>query len=376
MLQSLWHKFTSTRLWALMQKEVRQILRDRQLLFLLVFPPTVQLIVFGYALSPEVQNLRLAVRDLSNSPISRELIAAVVENHVFDLQPAGRDYESVPTLVRNGNVEAGMIIPPEFNREIKHGKTTHVQILLDGVDANTAGIAAGYLAQIFNAFNQQVIGGVRHVPVKVDATYLYNPGLIAAWFFVPGVMGLVLNLTGSLVSSSALVREKDEGTLEQLLMTPAYSWEILGAKIIPLYFLLLLDSFLSLSVGMLIFRVPFRGNLFLYLGITSLYILVAISIGIVLATISKNQRQAILTSFFINLPVINLSGAVAPIASMPIFFQYLSLFNPLRYYVTCVRSVLLKGVGLDVLWPNVIVLALFAVILLSGSAYKFRTQLN
>src|SRR5262249_12841740 len=177
-------------------------------------------------------------------------------------------------------------------------------------------------------------------------------------------------------SSSALVREKDDGTLEQLLMTPAASWEILTAKIVPLFFLLNFEVLLALLVGSLAFGVPFRGNFFFYMRISALYIFVAISIGITLATISRNQRQAVLTSFFFNLPLIQLSGAVAPIASMPMFFQWLSYLDPLRYYVACIRAVLLKGAGLDVLWPNVLVLAIFAVVLLLGSASQFRRQLG
>ncbi len=352
------------------------MLRDKQLLFLLIFPPTVQLLIFGFALSPDVEHLRLAVQDLSGSPTSRELVAALVQNHVFDLTAVSQPSNGVSAAVRDGKVEVGLIIPPEFNRELKQGKQAHVQVLLDGVDANTAGIALAYLSQIFNSFGLLIKPVLHALPVALNATYLYNPGLLSAWFFVPGVMGLVLNLTGSLMSSSALVREKDSGTLEQLLMTPSASWEILTAKIVPLFALLNVEVLLSLAVGIFVFALPFRGSFLLFMAISSLYIFVAISIGIALATISHNQRQAILTSFFINLPLIQLSGAVAPVASMPAFFQWLSLLNPLRYYITCNRAVLLKGVGLDVLWPNVLALAVFAFVLLLGSASQFRRQLG
>ncbi len=372
----LWLKaFVSSRLWALSQKELRQILRDRQLLFLLMFPPTIQLFIFGFALNPEVTHLRLAVLDLSNSPTSRELVSALVENHVFDLWRVGTTYRQVTEAVCDGKVEAGLIIPPEFNREIKQGRQARVQVLLDGVDANKAGIAGGYVSQIFTAFSRRLETGASS-PIELDASFLYNPGLISAWFFVPGVMGLVLNLTGSLVSSSALVREKDSGTLEQLLMTPAASWEILMAKIVPLFIVLNITVLLALSMGALIFQVPFRGNFLFYMAISALYIFVAISIGLMLATIARNQRQVVMTSFFFNLPIIQLSGAVAPVASMPLFFQYLSLLNPLRYYVACIRAVLLRGVGLEVLWPNVLALFAFAAVLLLASAHQFRRQLG
>jgi ABC-2 type transport system permease protein len=365
------------RLVALIIKEVRQILRDRQLLFLLVFPPTFQLLLYGFALSPDVKNLRIAIADLSVSPISRELISAVVENHVFDVTKVGSTPGAVSKAVAQGRVEAAMIVPPEFNRKIKEGLTADVQILLDGVDANTSGIAAGYLTQMIDTFNRSLLPKEpTSANVLPDITFLYNPGLLSAWFFVPGVMGLVLNLAGSLVSTSTLIREKDSGTLEQLIMTPATAMEVLIAKILPLFFLLMGNVIIALMVGKFIFNVPFRGNPVLFFAVSSLYIFVAISIGITLASISANQIQALLTSFFINLPVIMLSGAVAPIQSMPKFFQYVALLNPLRYYIICIRSILLKGVGLDVIWPSVLMLAVFAVLLLTLSASRFRTQLG
>lgn len=377
MLIYWFEQLLGSRLLALIIKEMRQIRRDKQLLFLLVFPPTFQLLLYGFALDPDVNNLRLAVADLSESPISRELVSAVVENHVFNVERVGHTEAAVTQAVKQGWVEAALIIPPEFNRKIKQGQTANVQILLDGADANTAGIASGYLTQMINTFGRTLAQSTARLgQIHPDISFLYNPGLIAAWFFVPGVMGLVLNLTGSLVSTSTLIREKDSGTLEQLLMTPASAVEVLIAKIVPLFFLLLGNVGIALAIGTFVFNIPFRGNAFLFWAVSALYIFVAISIGITLASISKNQRQAILTSFFINLPVIQLSGAVAPLQSMPIFFQYISLVNPLRYYIVCIRSILLRGVGLDVIWPNVVMLTIFAILLLSLSVHRFRSQLS
>ena len=366
------------RIWALFLKEMRQILRDRQLLFMLIFPPTFQLLLYGFALSPDVHDLRLAISDQSISPISRELISAVVENHVFDpVKTNGSEADAV-TKVKEGKVEAALIIPPEFNRLIKNQQGATVQILLDGVDANTSGIAAGYLTQMIGEFSRSLAPAPpsKIGTVSPQISFLYNPGLVSAWFFIPGVMGLVLNLTGSLVSTSTLLREKDSGTLEQLIMTPASSFEILLAKIMPLFVLLIGNVCLALAVGKFLFDIPFRGSPVLYFTVSSLYIFVAISIGLLLASMCKNQRQAILTSFFFNLPLIQLSGAVAPLQSMPVFFQYVALLNPLRYYIVCIRSILLRGVGLDVIWPNVVMLALFAFVLMTLSARRFRSQLG
>lgn len=377
-MKSNWlERIFEQRLFALIQKEVRQILRDKQLLFLLIFPPSFQLLLYGFALDPDVKHLRIAIADLSASPISRELISAIVENHVFDLSKVGHSQEAVTQAVKHGRVEAGLIVPPEFNRTVKQGETGKVQIFLDGSDANNAGIANGYLTQIIGNFSRTLVPPTPTIgTIHPDVTFLYNPGLESAWFFIPGVMGLVLNLTGSLVSTSTLIREKDSGTLEQLVMTPASAAEVILAKVIPLFFLLMGNVLIALAVGKFVFNVPFRGSPLLFFSVSALYVFVAISIGITLASISKNQRGAILTSFFINLPVIQLSGAVSPLQSMPIFFQYLSLLNPLRYYIVCIRSILLKGVGLEMIWPNVLILALFAIALLGLSAGRFRKQLG
>jgi len=258
---------------------------------------------------------------------------------------------------------------------------------VDGVDANTAGIASGYIRQIVNQYSRQLgppIGSSqssRTRPsqsplIEPQVKFLYNPGLVSSWFFVPGVLATVLLLTSTLVSSATVAREKDTGMLEQLLMTPAAGWEILLAKVVPLFVLLIGDVILALSVGRLIFGVPLRGNFLFFLVISSLYVFVGIGIGILLATISRSQQQAQLTSFFINLPLIQLSGALAPIDSMPLAFQYLSLLNPLRHFVAIARGVLLKGIGFSVLWPNVLALSIFTIVLLTVSMNRFRAQLS
>jgi len=364
------------RLLALMTKETRQILRDKQLLFLLTFPPIVQICLYGFALSPDVQDLRLAVADECKTYKSRELTSALVENRVFKMTGAFDNLSSLMKSVERGNVDAGLVIPPDFDREISQGKQATVQLIIDAVDANTAGISQGYATQMIQKYGQGLVSNPITMPVTSQVTYAYNPGLISSWFFVPGVLGVVLTLTGILVSSVTLVKEKDSGTLEQLLMTPADSWEILVAKIVPLFILLNANVLLALAVGKLMFNLPFRGNFLIYMFVSDIYIFVVISIGIFLATSSKNQRQAILTSFFINLPLIQLSGALSPIESMPDFFRLLSYLNPLRYYIQCIRHILLKGVGFEVMWGDILVLACAAIVLSLSSAARFRKQLS
>jgi len=364
-----------SRFWALARKEINQILRNRQLVFLLVFPPTIQLLVFGFALSPDVRNLKLGIADENQTHESRDFIASFTSTGLFLLEDYRLSDVPLAQEVRTGALTAALVIPPNFARDLKRGRNAEVQLLIDAVDANTAGITAGYTSQIVNAFNRDLLQAPRPL-IDPEVSVLYNPGLKSSWFFVPGVIGLVLTLTSTLVSLATLIREKDVGTLEQLLMTPAAAWEILLAKIVPLFFLLLGELMLALTMARVIFGLPFRGNFFLFVGLSGVYICVGMAVGMLLATLCRSQQQAQLATFFINLPLIQTAGAIAPIESMPTFFQVLSLFNPLRHYIIIVRGILLKGVGIEVLWPDVLALFAIAVVLLSVSISRFRSQLT
>lgn len=368
--------FLNSRFWALAQKEINQILRNKQLIILLIFPPTVQLLIYGYALNPDVHNIKLGIIDYARNYESRELISALTENKIFLAQKFLQREVDLAEEVREGKVTAGLIIPPTLPRNLDRDKPTEIQVYIDGVDANQAGIASGYMNQIVSQFNRQLAGNSTLPLVDTQTTFLYNPGLRSSWFFIPGVLGVVLTLISSLVSSITVVKEKDTGTLEQLLMTPAEAWEILLAKIVPLFILLLGDVILALSIGRTVFGVPFRGSFLLFFFLSGIYLFVGISIGIMLATLCRTQQQVVLTSFFINLPMIQLSGAIAPIDSMPVVLKYISLLDPLRHYVAIVRGILLKGVGLEVLMPNAIALIAFAVVLMSISVNRFRSQLS
>lgn len=363
------------RLISLIVKEVNQILRDKSLIIFLTFPPTIQLLIYGFALNPDVQHLKLGLVDYARTYESREFIANLTANDIFIVQENLLSDRELSEQVREGSLTVGIVIPPDFQRNLNQEQPAEVQVFVDGVDANTAGIASGYIKQIVEQYNRRLDSDRAPPLVKTQTIFLYNPGLISSWFFVPGMMGVVFTLISSLVSAATVVREKDSGTLEQLLMTPADAWEILLAKIVPLFVLLMGDVFLALAVGRVVFNVPFRGNIFLFLLLSGLYIFVGMGIGIMLATIARTQQQAFLMSFFINLPLIQLSGGIAPVESMPVAFQYLSLINPLRHYVAIVRGILLRGVGLETLWLNAIALLFFAIIILSVSINRFRRQL-
>ncbi len=361
---------------ALARKELRQILRDKQLLFLLVGFPIMQITLYSLALDPQVRHLRLGAVDFANTSTSREFIASLFQTQVFDFRPVEHK-KNWPLKVRDGKLDAGVIILPDFDRRIKSGRVASVQVLLDGVDANSANIASGYISRTVSAFNLQYTTGKQNPPqlVEPQISFAYNPGLEAKWFFVPGVIALVLTLASTMVSSAALVREKDLGTLEQLLMTPVNSAQILIAKFVPLSMVLMINVLVSLFISIFVFQIPFRGNILLFLFVSFLSVLLGISTGAVLAAFSANQRQSLLTSFFVNLPVIQLSGAIAPLEGMPPFWRNLSALDPLRYYITCVRAIMLKGSGLAEIWPDVLALTFFAIVLLSIGASRFRKQL-
>ncbi len=343
---------------------------------MLIFPTITQVLLYGLALNPDVSNLKLGILDYTNTYESRELVSALTENRIFRAEKYFFNDQKLSEQIKQGKLTAGLVIPPDFQRNLSKNKPIDVQVLVDGLDANQAGITQGYSQQIISQYSSQLETNQKPTLITLQTIFLYNPGLKSSWFFIPGAFALALGSATSLIASATIIREKDKGTLEQLLITPAKEWEIILAKIIPVFILLMIDLIFILCFAQFVFGVPFRGNLWFLLGLSSLYILVNIAIGIMLATFSRTQQQAYIISFFTSLPLVLLSGVLSPIESMPVFFQYLSLFNPIRHYVTIIRGILLKGVGLEVLWVNAIALIFFATILLSISISKFRRQLN
>jgi ABC-2 type transport system permease protein len=363
-------------MFALGRKEITQLLRNKQLLFLLVFPPTIQLCLYGFILSPDVKNVNLGVSDSAKISLSRELISSLSENQVFKIVKYTDNVKELGRMVRTGDISTALIIPPEFRRDINNNPPAKIQLVIDGVDAYIGGISAGYANQIIYEFNKKISSPDEKELIVPQTIFLYNPGLKSSWFFVIGVMGMLLTFISSIASSVESIREKDTGTLEQLLMTPASSLEILLAKILPLFILLMGTAMISLFVSMTMFGIPFKGNFLLYLLLTAIYLIIGISIGLLIGTVSQSKQQAILTGFFINLPIVILSGAITPVESMPAFFRYLTVLNPLKHFITIIRGIILKGVGLNILWTETLVLVFYAVVLLSVSSWKYRSQLR
>lgn len=431
-------KVLSSRFWALFRKEVGQILHNRQLLIQLLVPPTVFLILFGLALNPTFENLRVGITDYSNSRASREFVELFQQTDAFIVRQNYPDQAEMLQDLATGNLTVAITIPPEFDRDLSRRHTAEVQAVFDAVDANTASVASGYLTQLVSDYNlrrssqnalQQGTGSstnpqtdrsntasdddatgsdatgnsqstssssnssansqtgnsqisTARIPalqqnqVQLQMSVFYNPGLKASWFIVPGTIGILMTVLGSQAAASLVVREKEAGTIEQLMMTPASNTQVIFAKIAPLLILLTFDAVIAVIIGKLVFDLPFRGNFLVFISISILYFFVGISIGIMIATYAKSEQQAQLTTFFINPPLVLLSGANSPIAAMPTWLQWITYLDPMRYYIEVCRGVLLKGGGLQTLWPQILILFVFAIGLTTLSIRQFRRQLS
>jgi len=278
-----------------------------------------------------------------------------------------------------GELEAGLVVPSDFAEKRQRREVAEVQFLVDSVNSNTGSIAGGYASRVIGALNEKIAlrkSGVQPARVTSRVSLFYNPGLENSWYIVTGMIGMLMVMLGALVASASMVKEKEVGTVEQLLMTPAGSAEIILAKMAPIFLLLSIDIGLSAAVGNFVFGVPMRGSLVLLYGSGMLCVLSGIGIGTIIATFTRSQQQAQLMSFFVNPPLSMLSGATTPIEAMPQWMQPLTNLNPVKHFAVLARGVMLKGVGLEVLYPNFLALVAFTIVLVGVSAWRFRKQLN
>ncbi len=389
------------RFWALALKELRQIRRDRRLAVSLLLPPLLQLVLFGFALDPDVRNLRLGLVDESRTVESRELISAMTENQTFRLTGSYRTAADLERAISEGQLDVGVVVPYDFARLRWRGRPATVQVLINAVNVNTAQIAQGYVEGAIGWLNRPrvAVGGPRvgdgatspdsdaatsaaagsrpEAPsLEIRTAFLYNPGLVHTWFTVTGVLGTLITLNGSLVAAATMIKEKERGTVEQLLMTPASALEIVAAKIVPLFILLMGMTGLALVVARFVFRVPFRGNLLLLLTACAFCVVTGIGIGTFMSTLARSATQAQLMMFFVNPPMTALSGAFTPIEAMPKWIQPVALFNPIAHFASIARDILVKGTGLDIVYPHLLALGLLATALIGVSASRFRRQLS
>ena len=367
----------SHRLIALFFKELRQIRGDRRLLISLIVPPVLQIVLFGFALNSTVSHLRLGVVDESRTAESRQLIDAITQNQTFELKgyylrPAEMDHE-----IDRRALDLGLIIPSNYAKLRHENRNPDVQFVIDAVNANTAQIAQGYAGGAIQWLNAQSRPAASTVPVvNARITLLYNPGLDNAWFIVTGIFGLLLVLNGSIVSSATMIKEKVVGTVEQLLMTPADSLEIILAKMAPLFLMLMGTTCLVFAVARVVFGVPMRGSFPLLMTAAALCVLSGIGIGTMIATFATSATQAQLMSLFVNPPLSMLSGATTPIEAMPKLLQPLTDLDPIKHFAIIARAVMVKGTGLDVLYPHLLALLAMATVLIVVSGMRFRKQLG
>ncbi len=381
---------TSQRFRALLRKEFAQIRRDRRLTMSLIVPPILQLLLFSVVLNATVSNLNLGVIDESRTPESRDLAATLTESRSFQLAGYYYAVDKLGDAISRGDIDAGVVIPRDFARDLERGRPVTVQFLLNAMNANTATIAQAYAQGVIATWNQGLAGNGLHArfsqvgaqPLSrrgqavMTRAFLFNPGLISSWFVVTGILGLLIILNASIVASAAMVKEREAGTIEQLIMSPAETSEIIVAKIAPLFLLLMLMVLGATAFIKLAFNVPFHGNLFVVFCGAALCSLSGIALGTVIATFSKSAQQAQLTSFFVNPLLTTASGAVTPAEAIPNWLQPLVTINPIRHFSVIARSNMIKGTGFDGLWSNFLVLSIFTVVLVVLSVWRFRKMLS
>ncbi|HKW93723.1 MAG TPA: ABC transporter permease, partial [Methylomirabilota bacterium] len=350
-MRAAWRVLFGGRFWALALKELRQIRRDRRLMISLIVPPTLQVLLFGFALDSDVRNLRLGIVDESQTLESRDLVSALTQNRTFRLAGSYRTSAEIGRALETGRLDVGVVVPYDFARRRARGRPATVQVLLNAANANTAQIAQGYIEGAVASLNSDIARG-QPEPLELRTAFLYNPGLVNSWFVVTGVFGTLIILNGSLVSAATMIREKERGTVEQLLMTPASALEVVSAKLVPLFVLLMTMVALVLLVSRTVFAVPLRGNSGVLLVACACCVLCGIGLGTLVSTFARSANQTQLISFFINPPLAMLSGGLTPIEAMPKWVQPVTLVNPIAHFATVARSVLIKGAGLDVVYPN------------------------
>ncbi len=382
------------RIREILRKEFSQTLRDPRRRILLIAPPLMQLIIFGYAVNMDVEHARTAWMDLDRTVESRELLAAFEGSLYFRIAAIPRDEKEIESLIDHGEVQAVVRILPGFSQDIQRGETAAVQVLVDGTNSNTASIISGYAGRIIAGYASEVLAAQRNarmVPraaaaggpmasliptLSVQPRVWFNPELSSRVYFVPGVIVNIIALVTIMLTAMSIVREKEIGTMEQLMVTPIRPIELILGKLIPFAVIGLFETAFVVVAALFIFGIPMRGSLLLLFFCVVLFLLSTLGIGLFISTISRTQQQAMMSSFFFFMPAMLLSGFAFPVRNMPEFVQYITYLNPVRYFMEIVRGLFLKGVGVDVLWQEMAALAVFGITILWLSALRFHKRLD
>lgn len=376
-------KRTLAMLTAVIRKEVRQTVRDKRMMMMLIAAPLIQLFVFGHAVNFEVDDVPTVVVDLDRSRTSREDLRRLLADGTLTEVARLRSVPEAQRMLELGQAAVVLVIPSGFERDVVRGRGATVQTILDGGDPNRAGVASAAVGTYFAERSEVMVRerlarmGRTSIPdVRAERRVFFNPTLDTAIYMVPGVMAMLLLLITTVVSSMGLAREREVGTLEQILVTPVSSGVLIVGKMLPFAVVGLLDFGLALVVGSVVFDMPIRGNLGLLATSTAFYLMTTLGVGLLIATLSKSQQQAFLAGFLFMLPAALLSGIMTPIRSMPTWLQPLTLINPLRHYQEILRGSLLRGAGFAELHQPVLVLAAMGTVVLTFASFRFRRSLK
>ncbi len=375
----------NSRLLSLIRKEFIQIVRDPRTLIIMFIMPIVMLFLLGYAATNDVRNVPTAIFDQDRSAAARELLDAYRAADYFRFEFDVDSVAEMRDLIDTGQAKAGLIIPPDYSRRLASGETAQIAFVLDGSDPTVAGTALSAATLIGQTKSTAVLratlesrgaAGSFTPPVEVRTQVWYNPDLVSAYFMIPALIGMILQSLAVMLTSTAIVRERERGTIEQLIITPIRPWELVVGKITPYVLIAFFDLMEILIIGTLWFKVPIVGDLGLLMALSALFLVSTLGIGLYISTVAQTQFEAMLLAFFTQLPAVFLSGFFFPIAAMPPFLQAVSYLIPLRYFLTIVRAIVLKGVGLEAVTGEVIALAIFGVLIMGAAARRFRKRLD
>ncbi len=372
------------RLHPIIFKEFRQIRRDKRVLAILTLVPALLLLLNGYALNFDVQHIKLAVYDEEKSAASREFVTSFITSGYFDYVLEISSSEEATKMLDDAKVKCALVIPTDFSHRITSGEMANVQVLVDGMDANTATTIVGYVQVITQQYSQKItlsqmakIGRGNYIPIQFDARIWYNPELKSARFLVPGLIGFILAITAVIATSLSIVKEKERNTIEQIDVSPIRPGELIIGKMIPYALISLIAATLVLIAAYFLFGVVIKGSLILLFVFTLLFIVAALSIGLFVSTISDTQQVAFqLASLFSMLPTIMLSGFMFPIRSMPWWLQVLTNITPAKFYLVILRSIILKGVGVSAFWEQAVYLTIFITFMVFISVRKMRKTMG
>ncbi len=375
----------NSRLFSIIRKEFIQILRDKRTLVIILIIPIVQLFLLGYSATSDVQNVPLAVFDQCRCSESRSLLEAYRAANYFKLAYDTGSEDEIRGLIEQGKARAGIIIPPDYNVRLAEGDAT-VAFILDGSDATAGSSAYSAATMVGQAQATRLMlqklerSGLNteslQPPLQVSTNVWYNPDLVSSYFMIPGVIGMILYAITSILTATAVVRERERGTIEQLIVTPIRPWELVVGKILPYVILAFIDTLEVLAIGHWWFGVPVRGDLSLILACSGLLLLSGLGIGLFASTIANTQQEAMLTVWLTILPSIFLSGFFFPLEAMPKVLQWVSYAVPLRYYLVIIRALLIKGVGPGAIWFEILALGVFGVIIMTAASVRFRKRLD